>query len=124
GDESALSRGDSLTDEFARRLESSEWRHEELHQPPPAPAADLGHDASAPEDGLPSSGPDEPPLAPGPDPSPAPAPDPGPPVPRLDPSPPAPAPEPEPNPPSDRAAAVLTAVLDDLGSAHHRPFSR
>jgi hypothetical protein len=41
-----------------------------------------------------------------------------------------PEPEPEPvEPPSptldaERAQAILTGVLDDLGSAHHRPFSR
>ncbi len=35
--------------------------------------------------------------------------------------------EPEPGPTSldaERAEAILTGVLDDLGSAHHRPFSR
>ena len=33
--------------------------------------------------------------------------------------------EPEPTPlPADEAHAVLTSVLDTLGSAHHRPFSR
>jgi hypothetical protein len=38
--------------------------------------------------------------------------------------------EPEPAAPADdpldgeRAQAILTGVLDDLGSAHHRPFSR
>jgi hypothetical protein len=46
---------------------------------------------------------------------------------------PAPALEPEPEPTpvapgptldGERATAILTAVLDDLGSAHHRPFSR
>jgi hypothetical protein len=38
-----------------------------------------------------------------------------------------PAPEPEPAPAVldvERAEAILTGVLDDLGSAHHRPFSR
>jgi hypothetical protein len=25
---------------------------------------------------------------------------------------------------AERAEAILTGVLDDLGSAHHRPFSR
>jgi len=41
-----------------------------------------------------------------------------------------PAPEPEPPPPEpsgldeDEAAAVLDGVLDTLGAAHHRPFSR
>jgi hypothetical protein len=41
---------------------------------------------------------------------------------------PAPAPvaeEPEPEPlDADEAHAVLTGVLDALGAAHHRPFSR
>ena len=38
--------------------------------------------------------------------------------------------EPEPESPApdalsdERATAILTGVLDDLGSAHHRPFSR
>jgi hypothetical protein len=32
--------------------------------------------------------------------------------------------EPEPSVDGDRALAILTAVLDDLGAAHHRPFSR
>jgi hypothetical protein len=33
--------------------------------------------------------------------------------------------EPEPEPlDAERAEAILTGVLDDLGSAHHRPFSR
>jgi hypothetical protein len=35
--------------------------------------------------------------------------------------------EPEPGPApldAERAEAILTGVLDDLGSAHHRPFSR
>ena len=35
--------------------------------------------------------------------------------------------EPEPVPApldAERAEAILTGVLDDLGSAHHRPFSR
>jgi hypothetical protein len=36
-------------------------------------------------------------------------------------------PEPDPEPvvlDAERAEAILTGVLDDLGSAHHRPFSR
>ena len=34
-------------------------------------------------------------------------------------------PEPEPEPiAADEAHAVLTGVLDTLGAAHHRPFSR
>jgi hypothetical protein len=64
-----------------------------------------------------------------PDPDPDPAPEPPPLQPVPDPEPPA---EPEPEDPlpaaeeldDDRAVAVLTEVLDNLGSAHHRPFSR
>lgn len=69
------------------------------------------------------------PPAPTPEP-PRPEPDPVPP-PTPDPAPPVPAPEPEPVPEPQIAAldedtviGVLTGVLDDLGSAHHRPFSR
>jgi hypothetical protein len=55
--------------------------------------------------------PEPPPLQPVPDPEPPPAPEPDDPLPaaELD---------------DDRAVAVLTGVLDNLGSAHHRPFSR
>jgi hypothetical protein len=47
----------------------------------------------------------------------------------MAPEPPPPTPEPEPEPrgaelDDDRVVAILTGVLDDLGSAHHRPFSR
>ena len=81
--------------------------------------------------------------------TPPPAPDPSPPVPRPDPTPepPAPAPQPpDPTPPIDppspppapdgptieeqaqlpagEALQVLDAMLDHLGAAHHRPFSR
>jgi hypothetical protein len=38
--------------------------------------------------------------------------------------PPEPEPEPQPPAPAVDAAAVLDGVLDSLGSAHHRPFSR
>jgi hypothetical protein len=37
---------------------------------------------------------------------------------------PEPPPEPPPAPPAIDTAAVLDGVLDNLGSAHHRPFSR
>jgi hypothetical protein len=37
---------------------------------------------------------------------------------------PVPEPEPEPRIDEERAVATLTAVLDTLGAAHHRPFSR
>ncbi|MBA3328107.1 MAG: hypothetical protein H0T43_07380 [Solirubrobacterales bacterium] len=55
------------------------------------------------------------------------------------PDPPAPPAEPDPAPPTihvppaagapapldpERTVAILTDVLDDLGAAHHRPFSR
>jgi hypothetical protein len=47
---------------------------------------------------------------------------------RRRPAPPPPEPEPEPvvepPPPALDAAAVLDGVLDSLGAAHHRPFSR
>jgi hypothetical protein len=76
----------------------------------------------------------EPDIEPEPEPEPV-AIDPGPPVPTPDPAPPTPtpdpgpAPAPDPSPPQirfdpDRTEAVLTQVLDDLGQAHHRPYSR
>jgi hypothetical protein len=49
------------------------------------------------------------------------------PVAEAEPEPVAHEPEPEPQPAGfddDRVLAILTGVLDDLGSAHHRPFSR
>ncbi|MEA2218759.1 MAG: hypothetical protein QOJ35_1385 [Solirubrobacteraceae bacterium] len=68
---------------------------------------------------------------------PVPAPDPVPPTPAPDPSPLPPAPDPVPPTPTPappvpqievldpcRTAAILGEVLDDLGAAHHRPFSR
>ena len=71
------------------------------------------------------------PARPAPDPvPPAPTPDPGPLPPAApDPVPPTPAPQPPPPPQIEvldpgRTVAILTEVLDDLGSAHHRPFSR
>jgi hypothetical protein len=83
---------------------------------------------------IPAPGPpihDPSPPTPAPDPSP---PDPGPapapsPTPPIDPVPPSPEPGPPPMPPSiehdpARTVAILTEVLDDLGAAHHRPFSR
>ena len=83
----------------------------------------------------------EPMRAPEPVPDPEPEPDPEPdPDPQPEPEPmppPAPIPTPEPDPPLPaathpaaddfdpaRAEAVLTAVLDELGTARHRPFSR
>jgi len=59
--------------------------------------------------------PDPEPMPPDPDPAPTlihPAPDPD------------PDPAPEPGLDRDRTVAILTEVLDDLGAAHHRPFSR
>ncbi len=70
------------------------------------------------------------PPAPTPDPTPpAPAPSPGPVPPAPDPEPPTPTPRP-PSPPSiqapdaEHAMDILSGVLDELGAAHHRPFSR
>lgn len=72
--------------------------------------------------------PDPVPPTPTPVPDPPPAPDPEPPVPEPTPLPPR---EPDPEPPAAAEAAppldvagVLTGVLDTLGAAHHRPFSR
>lgn len=81
--------------------------------PPPGP-----HDPSPP---VPAPDPSPPDPAPVPPPAPVPAPDPVPPAPAPDPMPPqirAPAID------GERAVAILTEVLDDLGAAHHRPFSR
>jgi hypothetical protein len=68
------------------------------------------------------------PAPPTPVPDPSPAPDPEPPLPEPTPLPPR---EPDPEPPAAAEAAppldvetVLTGVLDTLGAAHHRPFSR
>jgi outer membrane biosynthesis protein TonB len=60
----------------------------------------------------------EQPIAPEPEPAPAPEPEPEP-LPE-----PEPAPEPEPTAEESHMAAVLEHVLDQLGQAHHRPFSR
>jgi hypothetical protein len=72
------------------------------------------------------------PAPPEPDPVPEPAPDPVPLPAEPEPEPIAPEPDPEPIVPqptepeldADGAQAILVNVLDDLGSAHHRPFSR
>ena len=96
--------------------------------------------APTPDPSPPTPGPDPTPPGPGPAPSPQPAPDPAPPGPGPDPLPPptiqmpqlatpATAAEREPEraaPALDphRTVAILTEVLDDLGAAHHRPFSR
>ena len=84
----------------------------------------------------------EPEPAPDPEPEPQPEPEPAPPAkgswwsrfrrrrdvaeaPAPEPEPePAPAPEPAPRIEPERAQAALTGVLDTLGAAHHRPFSR
>ena len=98
--------------------------------------------APAPDPGPPTPGPDPTPPGPGPGlpdpvPTPQPVPDPVPPGPGPDPSPPAiqtPLQPPEAagceaGPAAlaidpERTVAILTEVLDDLGAAHHRPFSR
>ncbi len=90
----------------------------------------VGPKAEIPAPGPPVHDPSPPTPAPDPtppDPSPPTPPAPGP-TPVPDPAPPAPAPEPMPPqielPDPDRTVAILTEVLDDLGAAHHRPFSR
>jgi len=105
--------------------------------PDPTPAPELS--APAPKQGFwarlfKRRKAETPPPVEEPDPEPAPieeppAPEPPPLQPVPDPDPPR---EPEPEDPlpaaeeldDDRAVAVLTEVLDNLGSAHHRPFSR
>jgi hypothetical protein len=89
------------------------------------PLAPLVEPERAPAAGIPG------PPAPGPGPSPpTPTPQPAPiPPPAPDPVPPTPVPQPPPPPQikaldSERTVAILTEVLDDLGAAHHRPFSR
>jgi hypothetical protein len=87
--------------------------------------------AEVPAPAPPAPEPDPAPPVPRPDPSPAPPIDPpGPspdPTPPVDPTPPAPEPEPAievDDLPADEALQALEAVLDHLGAAHHRPFSR
>jgi hypothetical protein len=90
---------------FGRRIPPEPIAETETPVEPPAPI----------EEPEPIEAPPAPPplIAPVPDPEPEPAPEPehDEPLPaaRLD---------------DDRAVAVLTEVLDNLGSAHHRPFSR
>jgi hypothetical protein len=108
------------------------WRRPSEEPDPPVaeePDPPVAEDPEPPVAEIPG-----PPAPPMPDPAPpTPTPQPGPPVP--DPAPPVPTPQPgppappDPNPPQiafdpERTQAVLTQVLDDLGQAHHRPFSR
>jgi len=89
--------------------------------------------AEIPTPGPPPSDPSPPTPAPDPTPPAPPTPPPGP-TPVPDPAPPGPAPDPMPptietpdEPGSldtERTVAILSDVLDDLGAAHHRPFSR
>jgi hypothetical protein len=89
-----------------------------------APAAEIPTPGPPPTDpSPPTPRPDPTPPIPGPEPGPPPSP-----TPPIDPPPPVP----EPEPPQisadeldgERTVAILTDVLDDLGAAHHRPFSR
>jgi len=77
--------------------------------PPTPPPVEEPEPEPAPVEEPPA--PEPPPLQPVPDPEPDKEPEPDDPLPaaKLD---------------DDRAVAVLTEVLDNLGSAHHRPFSR
>jgi hypothetical protein len=114
-------------------------------EPPPSPLPETPEPPTAPERSAPEKQgfwarlfkrrvAETPPPVEEPEPEPAPVeepptPEPPPLQPVPDPEPP---PEPEPEDPlpaaqeldDDRAVAVLTEVLDNLGSAHHRPFSR
>jgi hypothetical protein len=130
-----------------RRRSPIAWLRYWLGSPVPEAA---GREAACPEAAGPEPvpGPDPAPL---PEPVPEPVPDPAPPLPPAATTEPAPvaiaehaaiaapvvgaAPEPEapavvepeaaaPGIDADRTLAILTSVLDDLGSAHHRPFSR
>jgi hypothetical protein len=102
-----------------------------------APPEDVAPEAVAEPEPVAETAAPEPELVVEPEPEPEPVAEiPGPPAPPMpDPTPPTPTPEPgpapplDPNPPQirldpDRTQAVLTQVLDDLGQAHHRPFSR
>jgi hypothetical protein len=109
---------------------------------PAAPRAEIPVPGPPPSDpSPPTPAPDpSPPAPPAPAPGPTPVPDPVPPDPGPDPTPPPVIERPEPNPvaaeaapeapanaaalDTERTAAILAEVLDDLGAAHHRPFSR
>jgi hypothetical protein len=122
-----------------------------IEEPPPAPIEDAEPPVPEPKVGFwgrlfakrrrlaaevpppePTPAPTPPPIE---EPEPEPAPVEEPPAPEPPPLQPAHEPEPEPEPEEplpaaeepfdgDRAVAVLTGVLDNLGAAHHRPFSR
>ena len=102
--------------------------------PPPAPQLEIpAPPAPGPDPSPPAPGPDPTPPDPGPAPGPVPVPDPVGPLPEPDPTPPQIGPQPdlppaaavtEPPLDAERTVAILSDVLDDLGAAHHRPFSR
>lgn len=108
---------------------------------PPAPMPDPSPPTPAPDPTPPAPmpGPAPQPMPDPVPPSPAPRPGPGPPptieaaahraAPVLEPAAGAPTAQPAPEPVdtmlgADRTVAILTEILDDLGAAHHRPFSR
>jgi len=109
-----------VVDETPAPVEASP-EEEPVPEPGPVPVAEPDVRAPDPEPGVPA--PDPEPGVPAPDPEPGvPAPDPEPGVPAPDPEHPR---EREPVAVADeRAREALEAVLDNLGSAHHRPFSR
>jgi hypothetical protein len=88
-----------------------------------APGAEIPTPGPPPSDpSPPTPRPDPTPPVPGPEPTPPPSP-----TPPIDPPPPVPEPVPQIRATEldgDRTVAILTEVLDDLGAAHHRPFSR
>lgn len=94
---------------FARLWRRRPGPEAEIAEPPPEPAAPPDPDPPAP---VPEPEP-EPEALPEPEPVPLPEPEPDP-----EPAPAAAGPSP------DEVRAVLERALDDLGAAHHRPFSR
>jgi hypothetical protein len=113
---------------FGRRPKVEPAAEVEADAPPPEPEPEPIAEAAPPEAASPEPEP-EPVAEAGP-------PGAAPPEPEPDPEPVAEAAPPEPKPVAEavpptngaldgeRAEAILTGVLDDLGSAHHRPFSR
>ncbi len=99
-------------------------RHAEIPAPG-VPLPDPSPPVPAPGPPAPEPGPSPPaPSPPTPAPGPTPVPDPAPPEPEPPPPPPSIERPPDPPPVVADIEAILSDVLDDLGAAHHRPFSR
>jgi hypothetical protein len=103
---------------FFARLFGRRARRAMVEVEPPVAVEPPAAETPTPTPPPPAPPPPAPPVEPIPDPIPPPTPQP-------------PAPEPDPVPPptiealdEDHVVGVLTSALDDLGAAHHRPFSR